>query len=188
MQKMLYCVLILLSSTLYSKGQGTKTPDSTIHQRINNIVPRLAIGASRHFITEFGIAFMRSNFTDHEHFGLNVSNLIVYLGFETMTPYKQPFIYGYKIGIERVSGGHVTGAIGIETGYFQKDTLSSFVITPKFGIPLINGSLSYGFSFFTEPGMRKEIGRHRVSLTYCFNRKSDRAFDALLAKRKKKTP
>jgi len=188
MQKILCCVLILLSSTLYSKGQGTKTPDSTIHQRINNIVPRLGIGASRHFITEFGIAFMRSSFTDHKHFGLNTNNLIVYLGFETMTPYKKPMIYGYKIGIERVAVGHVTGSTGIEMGYFQKDTLSSFVITPKFGIPLVNGSLAYGLSFFTDAVMRKEIGKHRISLTYCFNRKSDKAFDAMQAKRRKKTP
>lgn len=186
-RKIVCGILILLLSTLYSNGQEVKIVDSTTHKHINNIIPRLGIGMSRHFISEFGIAYMLSNFTEHKYFGLNTNNLICYFSFETMTPYKKPIIYGYKIGIETINFGHLTSAGAIEIGYYQKDTLSSFVIMPKIGIPLINGSLSYGIVFYFNPDMKQEIGKHRITLTYCFNRKSNRAFYSILDKYRKKT-
>ncbi len=186
MKRILYGVLILLLSTLYSKGQETNNIDSNVHKRVHNIIPRPGIGMSRHFISEFGIAYMRSSFTDHKSFGVNTSNLIFYLSVETMTPYKKPFVFGYKIGIESINVGHVTSAAGIEMGYYQRDTLSGFVITPKIGIPLVNGSLAYGMGFYVNPAMKKEIGKHRVSLTYCFNRKSDKVLHAMLNRQRKR--
>lgn len=184
--KILYPVSILLLLPLCSKGQDLKVTDNAKYKRINNIVPRLGIGMSRHFMSEFGIAYMRSNFIDHEKSGLNTRNIIYYIGFETMTPYKKPLIYGYKIGIESVNFGHITSAGGIEMGYFKKDTISSIIITPKIGFPLLNGSLAYGIGLYFNREMRKEIGRHRISLTYCFNRKSNKAFNSMLNEQKKR--
>ncbi len=74
---------------------------------------------------------MRSNLIDHRYFGLNTNNLIYYFSLETMTPYIKPIVYGYKIEIETQNVGHVTYAGGIEFGYYQKDTISNFVITTK---------------------------------------------------------
>jgi hypothetical protein len=50
----------------------------------------------------------------------------------------------------------------------------------------MNGSLAYGIGLYFNPDMRKEIGRHRITLTYCFNRKSDKAFNSILSKQKNK--
>lgn len=168
-------------------GQTIMNVDSTTRKHVNNIIPRLGFGMSRHFISEYGIAYMRSNFTDHKDLGLNTNNTIYYVSFETMTPYKKPMVFGYKVGFETINIGHITSAGGIEMGYFQKDTLSSLVITPRIGIPLINGALAYGIRLYFNPDMRREIGRHSVTLTYCFNSKSDKAFRSLLAKHKIKT-
>jgi hypothetical protein len=181
-----FSLFFLFLCNFNSKAQNKNVIDSTKHKKVSNIIPRMGIGMSRYFISEFGIAYMRSNFTDHKNLGLNTNNLIYYFSFETMTPYKKPFIYGYKIGIETINFGHVTSAGGIEIGYYQKDTISSLVVTPRIGIPLINGSLAYGIGLYFNPDMRREIGRHRITLTYCFNRKSDKAFNSMLAKQKNK--
>jgi hypothetical protein len=185
--KYMFNILILLLSNYYCSGQATNLVDSTTHKHINNIIPRLGIGVSRHLISEFGIAYMQSNFTDNKHLGLNTNNIIYYLSFETMTPYKKPMVYGYKIGVETINIGHITSAGGIEFGYYQKDTVSSVVITPRIGIPLINGTLAYGIRLYFDPEMRREIGRHSITLTYYFNRKSDKAFHSLLDKYIKKS-
>ena len=185
--KNLFCILILLVSYFYCNGQPKEIVESTTHIHINNLIPRLGIGISRHFISEFGIAYMRSNFSEHKNLGLNTNNTIYYLSFETMTPYKKPIVNGYKIGFETINIGHVTSAGGIECGYYIKDTLSSFVVTPRVGIPLINGTLAYGIKLYSNPAMRKEIGRHSITLTYCFNRKSNKGFRSMLDKHRKKS-
>ncbi len=177
-----YCVFLLLLLNLFSKGQEIKVVDSIVHKHVHNIIPRLGIGMSRHFISEIGIAYMRSNFSDIKKLGLNTNNMIYYASFEILTPYKMPIVYGYKVGFETINIGHVTSAGGIEIAYYFKDTNSSLAIIPKIGLPLINGSLSYGFSMFIEPSMRKEVGRHRIALTYAFNRKSDKALHSMLSK------
>lgn len=179
-------VFFLLSCTFNLSAQDSTQVDSTNHKRVNNIIPRFGIGVSKHFLSEFGIAYMRSHFINDKDLGLNVNNAIYYISFETMAPYTKPIIYGYKIGAELISIGHVTSAFGIEAGYFQKDVVSSFVIIPKLGIPLLNGSLSYGLGLYFNQDMRKEIGKHRIALTYCFNRKSDKAFNSWLVKHEKR--
>jgi hypothetical protein len=179
-------IFIFLFCSPHSKAQIVKTTDSTLHKKIRNIIPRIGIGMSRHFLSEFGIAYMSSNFYEHKDFGLNTNLLIYYLSLEVMTPYKRPITYGYKIGIETINIGHVTSAGGIEVGYFKKDTVSSVVIFPKIGIPLINGSLSYGIGFYFNADMKKEIGKHRITLTYCFNRKSNKVLYSLLDSQRKK--
>lgn len=184
--KRLFGILILLVSNYYCTGQTLKSVDSTRHIHVNNIIPRLGLGMSRHVISEFGIAYMRSNFTDHKNLGLNTNNTIYYLSVETMTPYRTPIVYGYKLGVETIHIGHVTSAAGIEFGEYHKDSVSSFVLTPRIGIPLINGTLAYGIRLFFNPDMRREIGRHSISLTYCFNRRSNKAFHSLLDKYKNK--
>jgi hypothetical protein len=181
-----FYIFLLMFSSLHSKAQIVKTTDSTIHKKVSNIIPRIGIGMSRHFISEFGIAYMNSNFYDHKDFGLNTNNLIYYLSFEVMTPYKKPVIYGYKIGIETINIGHVTSAGALEICYFKKDSLSSVVIFPKIGIPLINGSLSYGIGFYFNADMKKEIGKHRITLTYCLNRKSNKVLYSYLDRHRKK--
>lgn len=129
-------ISILLFCSLNLEAQNEINNKVLNRKRVNNIIPRLGIGMSRHFITEFGIAFMQSNFINHKDLGLNTNNIIGYFSFETMTPFKKPLVKGYKIGI-----------------YFN-------------------------------PDMRKEIGRHRINLTYCFNRKSDRALSSMLSELK----
>jgi hypothetical protein len=176
----------LLLCNLNIKAQKENFTNSTKYKKISNVIPRIGIGMGRQFITEFGVAYMRSNFINHKDFGLNTNNLTYYFSLETMTPYKKPIVYGYKIGIETQGVGHVTYAGGIEFGYYQKDTISSFVLIPKIGIPLINGSLAYGIGLYFNPDMRKEIGRHRITLTYCFNRKRNRAFQSILDNYQKK--
>jgi hypothetical protein len=183
--KYLVLMFILLNS-LNSNAQTENINDSTTYKKVRNIIPRIGIGMSRHFITEVGIAYMRSNFTDHKDLGLNTNNIIYYFSFETMTPYKKPMVYGYKIGVETINIGHVTSAGGMEFGYYQKDTVSSFVITPRIGIPLINGTLAYGIRLYFNSEMRREIGRHSITLTYCFNRKSDKALHSMMDKHRKK--
>jgi hypothetical protein len=103
-------LFFLLLCNLNSKAQNENIIDNTKHKKVSKIIPRIGIGMGRHFISEFGIAYMRSNFTDHNDFGLNTNNLIYYFSFETLIPYKKPFIYGYKIGIETIHFGHVTSA------------------------------------------------------------------------------
>ncbi len=179
------CIVYLLLCQLNLKAQEVKDTVITQNIKVSNIVPRIGIGASRHFISEFGMAYMRSNFTEEKDLGLNANNFIYYIGFETMTPYKKPIIHGYKIGVEMVSVGHVTSALGIEIAFYKKDTLSGLALFPKIGIPLINGSLSYGIGLYFNAEVRKEIGRHRITLTYCFNRKSDRKLNSMLSNHEK---
>ncbi len=179
------CIVLLLLCHFNLKAQEEKDTVITENIKVSNIVPRIGIGASRHFISEFGIAYMRSNFTNEKDLGLNANNFIYYIGFEAMAPYKKPVMHGYKIGVEMVSVGHVTSAFGIEMTYYKKDTLSGLALFPKLGIPLINGSLSYGIGLYFNSEVRKEIGRHRITLTYCFNRKSDKKLDYMILKHKK---
>jgi hypothetical protein len=176
-------VFILLLLTFKAKGQPNRVHDSTTYKKVRNIVPRLGIGMSRHFLTEVGIAYMRSNFIDHKDFGLNTANFIYYLSFETMTPYTQPIRYAVKSGVEMINIGHVTSAGGFEMAYYKRDTLTSGALILKVGFPIVNGSLSYGFAMYTEAAMRKEVGRHRITLSYCFNRKSDRALQSMFRKK-----
>ena len=100
-----------------------------------------------------------------------------------MTPYTNPIRYAYKAGVEMVTLGHVTGAGGFEMAYYKRDTLTSAALILKTGFPIVNGSLSYGFAMYTEAAMRKEVGRHRITLSYCFNRKSDRALQSMFRKK-----
>lgn len=179
------CIVPLLLCQLNSRAQEEKDTTITQNVKVSNIVPRIGIGASRHFISEFGVAYMRSNFTNEKDLGLNANNFIYYIGIETMTPYKKPIMHGYKIGVEMVNIGHVTSACGIEMAYYKKDTLSGWVVFPKVGIPLINGSLSYGIGLYFNSEVRKETGRHRITLTYCFNRKSDKKLNSMLSKHEK---
>lgn len=177
--KLLSIISFLISFSSNASAQMKMDSINENQTNVRAVVPRLGIGVSRHFITEAGFAFATSRFTNHEQFGLNSIINIYYLSFELMTPYTKPLIYGPKIGAEFINVGHVTSAFGIEAAYYTKDTLTSFSIIPKMGIPLINGSLSYGFCFYTNSDMRKEIGRNRLTLTYSFNKKSDNALDRM---------
>jgi hypothetical protein len=177
-----FTVFALLFICINTMAQNESGNDSTFFKKVRNIVPKVAIGMSRHFITEVGIAHMRSNFINHKNFGLNTKYVIYYAGLEIMTPYKKPLTYGYKAGVETMSFGHSIGGGGLEMIYYVKDTNTSVAIIPKIGLPLVNGMLSYGFTMFTNSSMRKEVGRHRVTLTYCFNRKSDKVLQDLWTK------
>lgn len=174
-----FSLFIFLLIGINAFAQTADMHDSTKYSRVRNVVPRVGIGVSRHFISEVGIAYMRSNFVNHKELGLNTANFIYYASIETMSPYKKPFVLGYKIGTEMIFIGHVTSACVLELAFYQKDSLSSLAFIPKLGLPLMNGSLSYGIVMYFNPEMRKEIGRHRISLTYCFNRKSDIAFSLM---------
>jgi hypothetical protein len=115
--KKYFNLFLFLLFSFNLNAQAENNIDSTKYKKVSNLIPRIGIGMSRHFISEFGIAYMRSNFTDHKDFGLNVNNLIYYCSFETMTSYKKPLTYGYKIGVETINIGHVRSAGGIEMGY-----------------------------------------------------------------------
>jgi hypothetical protein len=159
-QKIIFITALFFMTRLSTIAQNSNIVDTSKYKSVNNLVPRLGIGISRHFIGEFGIAYVRSRFNNHKDFGLNTSISSFYFSFEIMTASTKPLIYGYKIGVEIVTIGHVTGAGGIEIAYYEKDTNSSFAIIPKIGIPLLNGSLSYGLGIYFNSSMRKEIGTH----------------------------
>jgi hypothetical protein len=171
---LLFCKLIVFNAI----AQSPRTRDSVTLKHVNNLVPRLGLGMSRHFITEIGIAYMKSHFASSSN-SFNCNNIIYYLSLETLTPYKKPIVKAYKLGIESINFGHITSAGGVELGYYEKDTLNSLVLTPRIGIPLMNGTLAYGFSMYFNKDMRKEVGRHRISLSYCLNRKSNRVLKAM---------
>lgn len=171
-------VFLCCSSRLF--GQE----DSSSVQHLNNLVSRFELGGSQHVITNVGIAFMRSNFVDSDHFGFNTNNIISYLSLETMVPYKQPLLVGCKWGIETINIGHVTSAGGFEIAFYKKGINSSVVLFPKIGFPLINGMLAYGFGIYVTNDLKKDIGRHRITLSYCFNHRSNKKLSSMLAKHK----
>lgn len=170
---------------------GTKSlfaqHDSINHQHVNNVIPRFELGGSRHIITNVGLAFMRSDFFDSDRFGLNTNNIISYISLETMVPYKQPLLFGFKCGVETINIGHVTSAGGFEIAYYTKGVNSSVVLFPRIGFPLVNGMLAYGFGIFVTNDLKKDIGRHRITLSYCFNHKSDKKLSSMLSKYKSKS-
>jgi hypothetical protein len=79
-----------------------------------------------------------------------------------------------------LSFGLVTGAGELVMICNVKDANPSLAIIPKIGLQMVNRTLSYKFAMFTNSSMRKEVGGHRVTLTYCFNRKSDKVLQSLL--------
>lgn len=179
--KFIYLFLIgNLSVCIQLQAQENKNPSVIFFKKSNSIVPRFGIGLSRHFITEVGFGFANSKFIHHKQLGLNTTVRNIYISYETMTPYKKPLINGYKVGLEYCFIGHVTSAGGIEIAYYTKSDSSSFALIPKIGLPLMYGSISYGFSMYFNPNMRKEIGRHRIILTYSLNRKSRKILNSFL--------
>ncbi len=181
--KTLYLFYVLCLLFLQTQAQESPIAQESTIKKCNALVPRFGIGVSRHFITEAGFGIAHSKFVNDKQLGLNTTIQTIYLSYETMTPYKKPLVHGYKIGGEFIFIGHVTSAAGIEVAYYTKAEKSSMAIIPKIGIPLVNGSLSYGLGIYFNADMRKEIGRHRVSLTYSINKKSNKILDKFLKER-----
>ena len=49
----------------------------------------------------------------------------------------------------------------------------------KLGLPLLWLNVGYGYTMFLENSLRDEIGKHRVTVTYVFNRTAKKEYTRL---------
>jgi hypothetical protein len=152
------------------------------HKTTQRIIPRFGIGFSKHVMAEVGLGYSVSNFSNHEKMGLNTAIRTIYASYEAVKPFSSTQINGYKLGAEINMIGHVTSSGAVELAYYERPGASSVALIPKIGIPLFVGSLTYGLSMHSNSEMRKEIGRHRLTLTVWLNRKNSKVLGEFLKK------
>jgi hypothetical protein len=152
------------------------------NKSIHRLIPRLGIGFSKHVIAELGLGYSVSNFSNHEKLGLITSIRTIYASYEAVKPFSSTEVNAYKFGAEINMIGHVTSSGAVEIAYYTKPGVSSVALIPKIGIPLFHGSLTYGLTMYSNSEMRKEIGKHRVTLIVWINRKNSKVLGELLRK------
>jgi hypothetical protein len=161
-------------------AQTTKEDEK--NKSTQRIIPRFGIGFSKHVMAEVGFGYSVSNFSNHEKLGLNTAIRTIYASYEAVKPFSSTQINGYKVGAEINMIGHVTSSGGLELAYYERPGSASVALIPKIGIPLFIGSLTYGLSMQSNSEMRKEIGRHRLTLVVWINRKNSKVLGEFLKK------
>ncbi len=143
---------------------------------------------SKHFDFAFspGVIVQRNVFLD--------ANVIIGKTFFNLNP-KVPYvgIHGIRIGLETDCNKTFAPKIGYEftpmiftlrlsaANYFQNDN-SEFRILPEIGLSFYSWiNLTYGYGISLNKGNITDIGHHRISLTFNFNKKlSKKYLDTLL--------
>ncbi|GEM_PF-1304524 len=89
-------------------------------------------------------------------------------------------VLGPKIGWEFGSIGETAGSyMGAEFIYYTDFKKNSPAFMVKVGLPLLWLNVGYGYTMFLENSLRDEIGKHRVTVTYVFNRTAKKEYTRL---------
>ena len=86
-------------------------------------------------------------------------------------------IIGPKLGWELGVIGETHGSFfGIEFINYTNFKDYSPALMLKIGIPLMWLNIGYGYTMFFENTLKKQIGKHRLTVTYTLNRKANKEY------------
>ena len=83
---------------------------------------------------------------------------------------------GWELGVVGETHGSFFGAEFINYTDFES---YSPALMLKIGLPMVWFNIGYGFTMYFEDTLKDKIGKHRITLSYTINRKTNRDFNRI---------
>ena len=172
--KLVFVGLLFCSSLCGQESRDTN------YYRSTRIVPRFGINAQKGYGIECGF-FLNTFYTRFprhlESGGLPYASHGFYISSELCLRNSDKIIIAPKIGWENSVIGETHGSfLGIEFINYTNFKDYSPALMLKIGIPMMWLNIGYGYTMFFENTLKKQIGKHRLTVTYTLNRKANKEY------------
>jgi len=168
------CLGLFFYITLY--GQES---NDTIY-RSTRVVPRFGLNVQKGYGIECGLflnkfytrfpRYIEMGFLPYASSGFFISSELCLKNFDKI-------IIGPKLGWELGVIGETHGSFfGVEFINYTNFEDYSPALMLKIGIPLMWLNIGYGYTMFFENTLKEQIGKHRLTMTYTLNRKSNKEY------------
>jgi hypothetical protein len=168
---------LFLHTSLYAQI-GNDTVATTYN--LTKIVPRFGLNVQKGYGIECGFSLNRFDIGKprNPELGLLPYSLLgIYISSELCLKDYDKIIIGPKLGCEWGLIGETHGHfVGIEFINYTNFEDYSPALMLKIGAPLLWLNIGYGYTIFFEDTLKGQIGKHRLTISYTINRKTNKKY------------